>query len=162
MQRSAILLFCSVQESVHVSLLNSGFSVQILAQIDFCWCHERRARVALTALPAEQGQSGHLGRNFEVHLYPEAREWSLSDGSVCAQSCLALCDPVDFSPPGSFVRPGENDGMGCHFFVQGIILTQGSNLCLLRPLHWQAGSLPLSHQGSPYEWWLLYHLSGGG
>ena len=32
--------------------------------------------------------------------------------------------------------------MGCHFF-QGIFLTQGSNL------HWQADSLPLSHQGSP-------------
>ena len=28
----------------------------------------------------------------------------------------------------------------------GIFLDQGSNLCLL---HWQADSLPLSHQGSP-------------
>ena len=32
--------------------------------------------------------------------------------------------------------------MGCHF-LQGIFLTQGSNL------HWQADSLPLSHRGSP-------------
>ena len=32
--------------------------------------------------------------------------------------------------------------MGCHFLLQGIFLTQGSNL---RLLHWQAGSLPLSH-----------------
>ena len=30
--------------------------------------------------------------------------------------------------------------------LQGIFPTQGSNPCLL---HWQAGSLPLSHQGSP-------------
>ena len=30
--------------------------------------------------------------------------------------------------------------------IQGILLTQGSNPCLL---HWQADSLPLSHQGSP-------------
>ena len=36
--------------------------------------------------------------------------------------------------------------MGCHFLLQGIFLTQESNLCLL---HWQADSLPLSHQGSP-------------
>ena len=35
--------------------------------------------------------------------------------------------------------------MGFHFLLQGIFLTQGSNLCLL---HWQAGSLPLSQQGS--------------
>ena len=27
--------------------------------------------------------------------------------------------------------------MGCHFLLQGIFLTQGSNPCLLRLLHWQ-------------------------
>ena len=31
----------------------------------------------------------------------------------------------------------------CHFLLQGLFVTQGSNLCLL---HWQADSLPLSHQ----------------
>ena len=36
--------------------------------------------------------------------------------------------------------------MGSHFLLQGIFPTQGLNLCLL---HWQADSLPLSHQGSP-------------
>ena len=35
--------------------------------------------------------------------------------------------------------------MGCHFLLQGIFLTQGSNLCLLSLLHWQKDSLPLSH-----------------
>ena len=34
--------------------------------------------------------------------------------------------------------------MGCHFLLQGIFPTQGSNLC---PLYLQADSLPLSHQG---------------
>jgi len=33
------------------------------------------------------------------------------------------------------------------FLLQGIFLTQGSNLCRL---HWQADSLLLSHQGSQY------------
>ena len=36
--------------------------------------------------------------------------------------------------------------MGSHFLLQGIFLTQGSNTCCL---HWQADSLPLSHQRSP-------------
>ena len=38
--------------------------------------------------------------------------------------------------------PGKNTGMGCHSLLQGILPTQGSNLCLL---HWQADALPLSH-----------------
>ena len=42
--------------------------------------------------------------------------------------------------------PGKNTGVGCHFLLQGIFPTQGLNPCLL---HWQADSLPLSHQRSP-------------
>ena len=41
--------------------------------------------------------------------------------------------------------------MGCHFHLQGIFLTQGSNLCLLSLLYWHAGSLPLSHQENPSD-----------
>ena len=41
--------------------------------------------------------------------------------------------------------PGKNTGVSCHFLLQGIFQTQGSNPCLL---HWQADSLPLCHQGS--------------
>ena len=43
--------------------------------------------------------------------------------------------------------PGKNTGVGSHFLLKGIILTQGSKLPHL--LHWQVDSLPLSHQGSP-------------
>ena len=42
--------------------------------------------------------------------------------------------------------PGKNTGVGCHFLLQGIFLTQESNLYLL---HWLVYPLPLSHQGSP-------------
>ena len=38
--------------------------------------------------------------------------------------------------------PGKNTGVGCHVLLQGIFPPEGLNLCLL---HWQAGSLPLSH-----------------
>ena len=52
---------------------------------------------------------------------------------VCAKSllsCTILCDPMDFSPPGSFVHgdsPGNNTGVGCHPLLQRIFLTQGLN-----------------------------------
>ena len=43
--------------------------------------------------------------------------------------------------------PGKNNtGVGCHFFLQRIFLTQGLNLCLL---HWQEDFLPLSNPGIP-------------
>ena len=61
-----------------------------------------------------------------------------------------FCDHMDYGPPGSFCpqdSPGKNTGVGCHFLLQGIFSTQGSNLHLL---HWQADSLPLSHLGSPF------------
>ena len=38
--------------------------------------------------------------------------------------------------------------MGGNFLLQGIFLTQGSNLSLLHLLHWQVDSLSLSHLGS--------------
>ena len=41
--------------------------------------------------------------------------------------------------------PGKNTGEGCHFFLQQIFLTKGSNPCLLHLLHWQVDSLPVSH-----------------
>ena len=40
---------------------------------------------------------------------------------------------------------GKNTGVGGRFHLQGILLTQGSNLCLL---HWKADSLPLNPLGS--------------
>ena len=39
-------------------------------------------------------------------------------------------------------------GVSCHFLLQGIFPTQGSNLSLL---HWQADSLLLSHLRSPRQ-----------
>ena len=42
----------------------------------------------------------------------------------------------------------KHTGVGCHFLLQQIFLTQGSNPCLL---HWQAGSLPLCLLGRVYS-----------
>ena len=45
--------------------------------------------------------------------------------------------------------PGRNIGVGHHILLQGVFLTQGSNLCLLHLLHWQVCSLPLVLSGKP-------------
>ena len=78
--------------------------------------------------------------------------------SVCgcclvAKKCPTLCDSMDCSLPGSSVHgiSQAHTGEGCHFLLEGIFLTQGSNPHLL---HWQAVSLPLSLQGS----WVYIHL----
>ena len=48
------------------------------------------------------------------------------------QLCLTLCDPTDSNPPGSLSMGffSMNTGVGCHDLLQGIFLTQGSNLHL--------------------------------
>ena len=55
-----------------------------------------------------------------------------------------LCKPTKFLCLWS--SSGRNTGMGVHSLLQGILPTQGSNLCLLhcRWIHYH-----LSHQGSP-------------
>ena len=39
----------------------------------------------------------------------------------------------------------QNTGVGCHFLLQGSLLTQGLKPCHLCLLYWQEDSLPLSH-----------------
>ena len=52
--------------------------------------------------------------------------------------------------------PAKNAGVGCHFLLQRILPTQGTNLPLL---HWHVSSLPLSHMGSPRENTAQYTVS---
>ena len=76
-------------------------------------------------------------------------------------SCVQLCDPMNWrachglrahglrSLPGFSVHkdfPGKNSGVGCHFLLQGIFLTQGSNV---GALHCRQILYRLSYQGSP-------------
>ena len=49
---------------------------------------------------------------------------------LAAQSCPALCNSMDCSPPGSSIHeilPGRNTGVGCHALLQGILPTQRSD-----------------------------------
>ena len=47
----------------------------------------------------------------------------------------------------------QDTGVSCHFLLQGILPTQGSNPHLLSLLHWQAGSLPADQPGKSH----LFH-----
>ena len=73
---------------------------------------------------------------------------SVSVLCVVAQLRPTLCDPMDFSPPGSSVHgdsPGKNTGVGCHDLLRGIFPTQGLNP---RLPHCRQILYQLSHQGS--------------
>ena len=58
---------------------------------------------------------------------------------------FAIPQTVARQAPLSMGSPGKNTGVGCHFLLQGIFLTQGPNLGLS-----QCGQTVylLSHQGS--------------
>ena len=74
--------------------------------------------------------------------------------TVCKHACMFSHSVVSDSVahglwPSRLLCPqdflGKNTGMGCHFLLQGLFLSQGSNLHLL---HQQVDSLLLSHWGS--------------
>ena len=62
--------------------------------------------------------------------------------SVVSDSAIPWLWPARLLCPWNFL--GKSTRVGCHALLQGIFPTQGSNLCLLRLLHWQ---------------WILYHCA---
>ena len=83
----------------------------------------------------------------------------LLNGGVCV--CVCVCSVVSSSLQPSarllcpWDFPDKNTRVGSHFLLQGIFPTQGSNLGLLHPLHWQVGSLPLCHLGIPLSGYMV-------
>ena len=77
-----------------------------------------------------------------------------------AQLCLTLCDPRDYSPPGSlsmgFSR--QEYGVGCHAFPQGIFPTWGLNPYLLHLLHLAGGFFTTSVTWEAHWWTHKYIL----
>lgn len=71
------------------------------------------------------------------HLFELCVCWVLS----VVSNCLWLYGPWFLQAPWPWFSRQTEPGVGCHFFLLQIFLTQGSNplLCLL---HWQEGSLP--------------------
>ena len=77
-----------------------------------------------------------MGLQRVGHDWATELNWTVSESLR-----LYRLQPTRVFCPWDF--PGKNTGMGCHFLLQGIFPTQESNSHLL---HWQANSLPLSHQ----------------
>ena len=76
---------------------------------------------------------------------------------VHAQLRPTLRNPIACSLPGSSVRgifQAKTLELSCHFLLQGIFLTQGSNPHLLSLLNWQVDSLLLCHPGKSYVTYL--------
>ena len=68
-------------------------------------------------------------------------------------ACCMLCRAAPWTAAAmlllSWDFPGKNTGVACHFLLQGILPSQRLNPHLLRPLYWQADSLPLAPPGKP-------------
>ena len=74
------------------------------------------------------------------HVWLFATPWT-----VAHLPCQNVC-------PCPWNFPGRNTGVNCHFLLQWIFPTQGSNLGLLYLLHQQANYLALCHlQGLPHS-----------
>ena len=102
---------------------------------------------------AAKSAQGWLTEAFRKKIFRPRRPFAYSgDGSLVAQSCLTLCDPMDCSPPGSSVGFSRQEyGSGLSFPPLGDLPDTGieSESPAL-----QADSLLLSHWGS-----LQYKLS---
>ena len=75
--------------------------------------------------------------------------------AVHAHSCQTLLQTHGLQPirlPSQCKFSSKNAGVSCHFLLQGIFPTQGSNLRLLCLLEWQVDPLPLR----PREALLVY------
>ena len=154
------------QSSVYIELgsdtlaTESTWLLSVMSCSQHVLCHEAAAS-ATTALwvwvkcqPLFQGflllSFGSCGWNLflkPAHDLSLASLWSLC---MCVQLYLTLCNPMDCSPPGSFVLcpwdiPGKNSGVHFHFLLQGIFPTKGSNLhpCIT------GDSLPMEPQRKP-------------
>ena len=108
------------------------------------WDHEN---IYLTTYPPD---SLEQSASFHIEL-PQGvlKVNSCSSMLAClvVQLCLILCSPMDCNPSVSSVlgdSPVKNTGVACHFLLQGIFPTQGSNPGLL---HCR---------------WILYYLSQKG
>ena len=84
-------------------------------------------------------------------------ELNWTDACLVAQLCPTLYNPMDCSPPSSFIHgdsPGKNTGISCHAHLQGIFPTQESNPGL--PVAYYGtyfiSSKSVGQPGSPLSW----------
>ena len=110
-----------------------------------CVCVHSTAKLCLTLSdPMDHSRRVHLVHGISragilewVPSLPPGDVWPFPTPWTIAAMCIL-----------SMGFPGREYWSGCHLLLQGIFPTQGPDLS---PLHWQLGSSPLSHLGSPYQ-----------
>ena len=124
-----------------------GIQVQSLIQEDStCWgaakpVHHNYWTHALSQEKLPQWEARTLQPESSPHL-PQLEKGQVNVKVKVIQSCLTLCDPMDY-PRDS---PGQNTGVGSLPLLQGIFPNQGSNPGLS---HHRWSLYQLSHKGSP-------------
>ena len=102
-------------------ICSSAKSAQILSP--YCWTHQLTFYFPIIHSTV-QCSAVHAVSVMSESLWPHGLE------------------PTRFLHPWN--SPGKNRGVGCHFLLQGIFLTQGLSLHLFHLLHCQTGSLPVA------------------
>ena len=125
------------------------------------WCYKITVKWRFSQRTNMLGQKGYRSGSgvgwIKSAIFPCA---------VLTESCPTLCDPQTAAAPRLLCPrnfSGKNTGVGCHFLLQGIFLTQGLNLRPLHLLDWQADSLSVRPLGFVYiQWvrWAEWILSG--
>jgi len=120
----------------------------------FCWNHKLSQISSIVLVLLKINSSVQLLSRAQLFATPwtVARQASLPIAN--SQSLLKLMPIESVMSSNHFIlcpwdSPGKNTVVGCHFLLQGIFPTQGSNPGLLCLLHWQVGSLSLGPPGKP-------------
>ena len=108
---------------------------------------------------SKQARAPHITHQVVIGLgrkLSRVKEKSMQGAAavgVCVLSCSVTSNSLRPHGLCPWDFPGKNTRVRCHFLLQGIFLTQGSNLWFL---HWQTDSLTLCHLGSPMAWNAVY------
>ena len=82
-------------------------------------------------------------------LVARSVQFSQFSCSVISVVSNSFAPPLDLACQSPWAFPGKNTGLGCHFLLQRIFPTQGSNPHLLHLQHRRQILLPSYHLGSP-------------
>ena len=110
--------------------------------------HSRLVPQELCPHPWWVGKGYIVRQEYVIRIKAVAALW-MSEWICTVMSDSAAPRTISCQAPPSMGFSGKNTGVGCHFFLQGIFSTQGSNLGLP---HCRQTSYCLSHQGSTVLW----------